>query len=303
MFFPRHFSIVGRRHASQHQPGQDAAYAAEADDFAVVVVSDGVGSAPLSQVGAGLLSRAAVHALLEELPSRSFDDVGLFVRELVEPMLRAVAASVGRESEREMLPATLVVGVLHDVGADIWAAGDGVAFVAGEGRVRVASDDVETITDPEQPGHVLGHLWQKLGREVRNIPYDLMRRPNADIPSRVLSVRGDVRGLYVGTDGLSEAPAVQDLLRHNPDSMHSAIREALVAAHPNDDASVAWASRVLRARLQGEALPRRRRASREDELAERIAEDYITRGYAPERALGIGYAVVQRDNTTTLGRE
>lgn len=260
MFFPRHLTLTGRSHTARHETGQDASFALETKDFAVVAVADGVGAAKMSQVGSGLIVRTAVYAILEELPARPYERAGEYVREALLRVLRDVVRDVGRQAARDMLPSTLVLGILHDNGADVWAAGDGEGcIVAPEGTLVSTGHDV--LLGP------FDFTWRKGGKYVRNIPYELLKEPEADIPARVLSVRGRVHGMYVGTDGFAEAEGVREILLRDPEAKMDLVRPALIDANTRDDVSVAWAGRVLRMRMRGESVPETRPPPSEARLA------------------------------------
>jgi hypothetical protein len=337
MFAPRYIAVQGRDHRKHNQPCQDAALGMSSDEYAIVAVCDGVGdptgtSEPSStQVGAGLTVRAAVHAVDQHMrEGRSRAHVGRVIREALAPLLRTVSSAMARQEALLSLPATLVLAVLQDNGVDVWAAGDGEAFVAVS-----ASSGVELVRGSEHVRPIEGgYLWQKLGRHVGAIPYDAVEEPADDIPQRVLTVEGPVLGVYVATDGFSEATEARTMLQQVPNALYSNIKTALLRSQlevdpgraprqlevagaevgrgepeyaasrlrslvsqglTRDDAAVAWANRVFRSnRTPSESLPRGRWTLKDDELAHRIAELYIEQGYDPKRALSIGYATIEQ---------
>ena len=176
-------AVSGARHLRMARNGQDAAASWVGDGAGAIVVWDGCGSSPSSEVGARLgaqLVIAAVAARLQagERPAALWNGV----RTQVAAALRSLADAMpgGRAAAiREHFLFTIVAAAVRGDEACVWAIGDG-AFACGD-RVGMLGP-----FEDNQPPY---------------LAYDLLDMPQ---PARLEVVDAARGAVAVATDGVAE---------------------------------------------------------------------------------------------------
>ncbi|MBW3635185.1 MAG: protein phosphatase 2C domain-containing protein [Armatimonadetes bacterium] len=202
-------SVRGKLHA--HRGGwredafaHDLAHAADGT-YAIVVVSDGAGSAPLSRVGSNLLCRETLAHLRDALTQSaplSTDAQQLRERDL--PLLRAVLVEAARhalqklneEAAKRALPlsdfaSTLLILVRREWNGQQLCA----ALQAGDGAIALWNDD-NTLTLLGVADH---------GEHSSETRFLTTAGMEAELPSRVrFSIRPNLRAVAAMTDGVAD---------------------------------------------------------------------------------------------------
>ena len=186
-------SVVGPRHLSRSEANQDAVLLAGCRGGWLAAVADGLGSRPLSGIGAREACRAARRVLRRE------------PRVAVEPLLGAVHRTwlqAIRPRSADSVATTLILGKVDDRGRALVAQiGDGLALVREGGRFRC-------LTPPREG---FGNETMALTAEHRPDRWSWTRAS--------LSQPGD--GLVLMTDGVGD-----DLARDGlPDFMEALHRD------------------------------------------------------------------------------
>lgn len=194
-------AVSGARHLRMARNGQDAAASWVGDGAGAIVVCDGCGSSPSSEVGARLGAQLVIAALAARLqagdrPAALWNSV----RTQVAAALRSLADAMpgGRAAAiREHFLFTIVAAAVQGDEACVWAIGDG-AFAAGD------------------------RLWT-LGPFEDNQPpylaYDLLDMPQ---PARLEVVDADSGAMAVATDGVAEiglSALLDDATLAHPDGL------------------------------------------------------------------------------------
>jgi hypothetical protein len=181
-------AVSGARHLRMARNGQDAAASWVGDGAGAIVVCDGCGSSPSSEVGARLGAQLVIAALAARLragerPAALWNGV----RAQVAAALRSLADAMpgGRAAAiREHFLFTIVAAAVRGDEACVWAIGDG-AFGCGD---RGAARGVVTLGpfEDNQPPY---------------LAYDLLDMPQ---PARLEVVDAASGAVAVATDGVAE---------------------------------------------------------------------------------------------------
>ncbi|MGH9884370.1 MAG: protein phosphatase 2C domain-containing protein, partial [bacterium] len=128
-------AVSGARHLRMARNGQDAAASWVGDGAGAIVVCDGCGSSPSSEVGARLGAQLVIAALAARLQAGE-RPAALWtgVRTQVAAALRSLADAMpgGRAAAiREHFLFTIVAAAVRGDEACVWAIGDG-AFACGD---------------------------------------------------------------------------------------------------------------------------------------------------------------------------
>ncbi|HRI71917.1 MAG TPA: PP2C family serine/threonine-protein phosphatase, partial [Polyangium sp.] len=138
-------SVTGTSHHAQKLPCQDASYDAVRDDFCVVAVADGVGSARYSEVGAKTAVESATTFLVEHYVP-NLDKIGWrqLMQEAATHALEEIRLiSTKREHELRSYASTLLLAVVDRQRV--------VAFHVGDGAIVALVDDkLVALTVPQK---------------------------------------------------------------------------------------------------------------------------------------------------------
>jgi hypothetical protein len=126
-------AVTGARHLRAGRNGQDAAASWRGVDRAAIVVCDGCGSSPSSEVGARLGAGLWIRAVATRLVTGAL--VWEDVRADVVEQLAAIAARMPDEAVRECFLFTIVSAAIVGDEVSVWALGDGVYSIDGRSRV------------------------------------------------------------------------------------------------------------------------------------------------------------------------
>ena len=129
----------GSRHAGEGMPCQDRTEAVRTDDLAVIALSDGAGSCPLSHEAAERITK-----WLPEYLQDSFDDMYLRMQEGYDIAEDFLADAARMLEDSGLIPeesyCTMLFFALHTDGRWICGhIGDGVIFLCQEGESRILS--------------------------------------------------------------------------------------------------------------------------------------------------------------------
>jgi serine/threonine protein phosphatase PrpC len=265
MFVSRTLQLRGSSHDDSGKPCQDAAFAVDGPRWHVLVVSDGVGSTPHSEVGAQLISRLAARAALKYLEAGHPPTyVGPAIREDIEPVLQTLVASLGAAEAKNLLFATLVLCCASEDEVVVWRAGDGEAGLIGFGpdveayagrsdkldlsgtdEQRVVGDDLSLIVRPDG---LRSLVWRAFAdprkkEKVRDLPLHwLTEGKDLALVFHARKFAEPYHGVYVATDGL--VPVVRSELARRPVAKNEEIKELATArvgvSVGGDDLAVAW---------------------------------------------------------------
>ena len=180
-------SVIGGEHHRTRRRSQDAAACVTGPGWAVVVVCDGCGSAPRSELGAELGAQAWAHGLARALAAGARLSRALWDQVSIDVVrtLGALAAQLGPRDQvvRDSLLFTVV--------AAAYAGGQRAVFAIGDGAYAV--DGVVTTLGPFPDN---------------TPPYPMYGLTGAPVPSRVIVEPAPARGsLLVATDGVDPLPA------------------------------------------------------------------------------------------------
>jgi hypothetical protein len=224
-------AVIGSRHLKAARNGQDAAAVWIGETAGAVVVCDGCGSAPSSEVGARLGAQLVIAAVGRRLAAgASPADPSLWreVRvEVVNLLEDLVCGGVGSGAERtrfihEHFLFTVIVAAASGPDAAVWALGDGAFAINGRAR----------------------ELGPFANNEPPYLAYDLLgMAQEAELEVAPASAAGTI---VIATDGVAEvgldAIAIERCLAH-PDALR---RRLAVLARATE--KIEWdARRVVRA--------------------------------------------------------
>ncbi|NNB94406.1 hypothetical protein HI113_10870 [Corallococcus exiguus] len=177
-------SVQGREHARSGRNNQDAACVRESEHGLVVVVADGCGSQPCSELGAQLGVRRLAQAAQARLARGETADGADFLPGLRSDLLElmeGLASTLGRDVLGDLL-FTLVGAVMTPAHTLVFSSGDGVWMLNGE-------------------VHALGPFP---GNAPPYLAYALLRGEDVRLERRALVPTEDVHALLVGTDGVGD---------------------------------------------------------------------------------------------------
>lgn len=177
-------SVQGREHARSGRNNQDAACVRASEHGLVLVVADGCGSQPCSELGAQLGVRRLAQAAQARLARGEAVEGDGFLPGLREDLLGlmdGLASALGREVLGDLL-FTVVGAVVTPAHTRIFSSGDGVWMLNGE-------------------VHALGPFP---GNAPPYLAYALLRGEDVPLVSRALVPTGDVQALMLGTDGVGD---------------------------------------------------------------------------------------------------
>lgn len=130
-----HASIPGSKHYSRHRNNQDGIHIIRTPHALILVVTDGCGSAPHSEVGAQLGAKL-MGETLHELISRtqSYTPDWMKIRSMMGLKLLRLAATIGEDSKQvinDYLLFTVVAAIILPHRSWFFTFGDGVIAVNG----------------------------------------------------------------------------------------------------------------------------------------------------------------------------
>jgi hypothetical protein len=197
-------SVVGASHLRAGRNGQDGHATVTAEGVTVIVVTDGCGSAPHSEVGAKLGARIVAHELLAcAIAGRPWSDAA----RNVAAHLDAIAGTIGDDRERAILDYllfTIVAAVVTPRSTTILSAGDGVFAINGTRRM----------------------IGPFAGNAPPYLAYSLLDDARPDFTIETELATDDVTSILIATDGA--APLAEhallpfssdDAIFRNPDTI------------------------------------------------------------------------------------
>jgi hypothetical protein len=177
-------SVQGREHARSGRNNQDAACVRVSEHGLVMVVADGCGSQPCSELGAQLGVRRVAQAAQARLARGETVDGADFLPGLQGDLLglmEGLVSGLGREVLGDLL-FTLVGAVVTPSLTLVFSVGDGVWMLNGQ-------------------VHALGPFP---GNAPPYLAYSLLRGEDVPLVQRALVPTEDVHALLVGTDGVGD---------------------------------------------------------------------------------------------------
>jgi hypothetical protein len=193
-------SVQGKEHLRVGRNNQDAWLTVETDDYLLVLLADGCGSSQNSEVGAQLGVLLAARIMAAELEKFGRVNYPRVNRGLVNE-LGWMTKRLGGDpltTIRNYLLFTLVGAVITPEAAEFFSFGDGVIGV--NGHVIEVEPQGSVHNAPAYPA------YQLLEPEaLQIIPGELRFQVHFDLPTSQLE------SFVVGTDGVSELKAAQDL--------------------------------------------------------------------------------------------
>jgi len=201
-------SVIGREHRRTDRPCQDAFTIRRTSAATVVVLADGCGSAPHSELGARLGANLLATALAARLDAGASVHARATWRAACDEVLEhlaGLAAQLGDDAIARHLLFTLLAAAVTADGAAVFAIGDGLLAIDGDLRVLTSDGDA-----PAYLGYEL------LGRTV---PVELIATP-------------DARTLALATDGAAPLAgdlatmAAEDRLYAHPDALRRRLARA-----------------------------------------------------------------------------
>jgi hypothetical protein len=181
-------SVVGASHLRAGRNGQDGCATITDGDITVIVVTDGCGSAPHSEVGAKLGARIVARELLAcAIAGRPWSDAATNVAD----QLAAVAITIGDDRDQAILDYllfTIVAAVVTPQSTTILSAGDGVFALNG----------ARTLIGPFA------------GNAPPYLAYSLLDGVCPTFTVEAENATTDVKSILIGTDGA--APLAEDAL-------------------------------------------------------------------------------------------
>lgn len=231
-------SIPGRDHLRSQRNNQDAATARLGSDHLVLVVADGCGSTPFSEVGARIgaevTATAVSQALIRSDTKADPKEVLERARRLTLRHLRRIAGAMAgtpphtaefRRVVRDHLLFTLV-------GTYVFR-GQVVAFSVGDGLIQVDSRRLELGPFP--------------GNRPPYLAYGLLTEDGPGVKIHVKQPRETVSRLAIGTDGAADLTDLDrwlgdDAIYRNPDLLRRRLKVAQKNGPPgflSDDTTLA----------------------------------------------------------------
>lgn len=130
-------SVIGPGHVRTGLPNQDAYAMSDSSEYNCVVVSDGVGSAVMSDVGSRMVCDAVLKTAEEMVSENRNFNAALFVAEVKERFLRAIEPLTLRECS-----ATCLFSLSHAGELAVGMLGDGlIAIQKKDGQLEILRDD------------------------------------------------------------------------------------------------------------------------------------------------------------------
>ena len=232
-------STTGRGHVERGLPCQDASGVSIGGDIAIIVVSDGAGSAGHSDQGAVIAVRAAAQVLRETAPWSDPEDVG-------GQVLAECQSELTERAERLVCPVTELAATLAFVAInkDVFIAGN-----LGDGVVAAFNGEKSEVLI----GPVRGELANetvfltsgRAGKHLRTI-----KKPQIEYDGFAVMSDGAAESLYLRRER-SLAPGLIKILswfdKQASKNVCDAIRESLMPLltdRTSDDCSLAVLRRV-----------------------------------------------------------
>lgn len=192
-------TVIGATHFSSGKPNQDAHCVVERDDCVVIVVCDGCGEMPHSEVGAQIGARMVANTLVREVViTRAIPD-WRFVATLIAQKLRTIAETVVGYADQdvrwmanECLLFTIVAAVITPSRAAFAAFGDGFVAVNGEAM------PIGPFDGNMPPYMIYRAVGSSLPRSA--LEFNVVR----DMPT------ADVQNFAIGSDGVCDLADLSD---------------------------------------------------------------------------------------------
>ena len=219
-------AVIGARHLRAARNGQDAAASWTGDGTAAIVVCDGCGSSPSSEVGARLGAKLWIGELARELEAGGDpSDLAMWtrVRAAAIAALGCLADTLAGDRERvvaDYLLFTVVAAAVRRDRAGVWAIGDGV--YALDGRQRTLGP----FADNEPP----------------YVGYELL---GTRIEPHFATHTADVGRAIVATDGALELTLPLDDLVAEPAFTHPDALRRRLALLARGDERIRWDDRRI----------------------------------------------------------
>ncbi len=244
-------AVIGARHLRNARNGQDAAASWTGDcSTAAIVVCDGCGSSPSSEVGARLGAKLWIGELGRALAAGGDpSDLAMWtaVRATAVAALGALADALGGERERvvaDFLLFTVVAAAVHDGRAGVWAIGDGVYALGGPVPGALRSTESAILASPGGRSIDRAQGQRALGPFADNEPpyvgYELL---GTRVEPHFATHSAEAGRAIVATDGAHDS-TLDDLVAEPAFTHPDALRRRLVLLARGDE-RIRWDDRRI----------------------------------------------------------